>query len=542
MKKVFSLVLALIMVLSLATTAFAVELTIAGEKTGHTYEAYQIFSGDINASGVMTNIVWGNGIKDGAALLAALKADTTEIVNAMDKTQKSSMATEFAAANSAEDIANVMRNWGDDAARIDYFANFLYENGHLAATPTATTTSTTTSYTFADIPAGYYLIKDEDGSIANTEHDFYTKFMVDLTTSTDVAVKGSVPTVDKTVSNTIDGTYTKEISNMLNKTHYYQWTGYVPADIDDYDFYYYKFSDTMSKGLTFQKWEQIYIQHANGNKTWIYDAAQTTATILPEMMPTLNTATAADGTTTITAEWADLLKVYPTLLTSDKIMVTYSAQLNTDAIIGGEGNDNKVELVFSNNPHDENDKGKTPPPETRVYSFKLKVNKVNEKSEPLSGAEFVLYHLHTENTYAEDGVTVTGTKNVEMYAILNTTEADGTIKAEGLQEQVGYYLRETKAPDGYNKLTSDIKIVISGFSTNDTTNVVESISYEVAGKASTATGDQAAAGEISTTVENKSGTTLPSTGGMGTTLFYILGGLMVTGAAVLLITKKRMSV
>ena len=239
-RKIMSLALCLMLVLSLAAPVFAAEpvsLTIQGEKANHTYEAYQILSGDINAAGVMTNIVWGTGIADGAALLAALKADTTEIVNGMDPSQVSSMATEFAAANNAEDVAKVMKNWGDNAERIDYFANFLYEKGYLTATPTATTTSTTTTYVFASLQPGYYLIKDEDDSIADTAYDFYTKFIIDLTTSTDVAVKGSVPKVDKKVSETLTGTYSESISNQLNKTHYYEWTGHIPADIEDYEHY-----------------------------------------------------------------------------------------------------------------------------------------------------------------------------------------------------------------------------------------------------------------------------------------------------------------
>lgn len=562
-RKIMSLALCLMLVLSLAAPVFAAEpvsLTIQGEKANHTYEAYQIFSGDINASGVMTNIVWGTGIADGAALLAALKADTTEIVNGMDPSQVSSMATEFAAANNAEDVAKVMKNWGDNAERIDYFANFLYEKGYLTATPTATTTSSTTTYVFSSLQPGYYLIKDEDDSIADTAYDFYTKFIIDLTTSTDVAVKGSVPKVDKKVSETLTGTYSESISNQLNKTHYYEWTGYIPADIEDYEHYYYKFTDTMSKGLTFERFEKIVIAHAGGSETVIYDASLTNPVVNAGLQPDVMNHVAGADSTTVVVEWTDLLAKYPTLLTSDKIVVKYSAHLNEHAVIGGAGNDNKVNLTFSNNPHDIDDKGKTPDDDATVYSFKLKVNKVNQSDEPLAGAEFVLFHYHTVNTYAPDGVTITGTKNVEMYAIVNaagkitgwtedinvatklTTLADGLIKVEGLKDEIGYFLRETKAPDGYNKLNADIKIVIDGgYTTNATDDVLSYLKYEVDGKATELNGADAAPGEVSTKVINKSGTTLPSTGGIGTTLFYLVGGLMVAAAAVLLVTKKRMS-
>ena len=564
-RRILSMTLCLMLVLSLAIPALAAEtvsLTIQGEKPNHTYEAYQIFAGDINAAGVMTNIVWGSGIADGDALLAALKADTTEIVNTADPSQKSTLATEFAAAKNAEDVANVMRNWGDNADRIDYFAKFLYDNGHLAAAPTATTTSSTTTYVFSALNPGYYLIKDKDDSIADTAHDFYTKFIIDLTTSTDVAVKGNVPHVDKKVSETINGDYGEDISNQLNKTHYYEWTGHVPANINAYDFYYYKFTDTMSAGLTFERFEKIYITHAGGSQTLIYDASAANPIVNAGLQPdTMSHVVGGSGVTTIVVEWTDLLAKYPTLLSSDKIIVKYSAHLNENAVIGGAGNDNKVNLVYSNNPQDSDDKGKTPDDDAIVYSFKLKVVKVNQTNQPLAGAEFVLFHYHTVNEYDTDGVTVIGTKNVEMYAIVNAagkitgwtedlaaastlvTDAEGLIKVEGLKAEIGYYLRETKAPDGYNKLNADIKIVIEpDYTTNATDDVLAYLHYEVDGKSTELNGAEAAPGEVSTTVVNKSGTTLPSTGGIGTTLFYLIGGLMVAAAAVLLVTKKRMSV
>lgn len=561
MKRLFALVLAVMMVMSLATTAFAAEdevttvsLTIAGEKSGHTYEAYQIFGGKVNDSGIMTEIVWGTGLKDTDALLAGLKADET-------------LGTEFASAATAEYVAAVMKNWGDRGTRIEYFADFLKD--YLADEPDATATNATgTTYTFEELNPGYYLIKDEDGTV-DEEYDFYTKFILDVTTSTDVAVKGSVPTVSKTVSNTLNGVYSSEITNQLNKTHYYMWTGTVPADIEDYEFYRYVFEDTLSDGLTFLNFEEIYIDHYNQEEhTWIYNwnAADGNKTINPNLTPDIVDYNGEGDTTPnkISIGWTDLLSQYPTLLTSDTIVIKYAAKLNENAIIGGQGNLNEVELIFSNNPHDENDYGKTPPMDPRVYSFKLKATKIDaatkndENPKTLAGAEFVLFYYRTYNVYGEDGVTVVDTKNVEQYAILNANNkitgwtenideatklvsgADGVIEAEGLQTMVGYYLRETKAPDGYNALVADIKIVITGFTTNSEEYITE-LSYEINGKVHKLEGDEAVPGQVATVIENKSGTTLPSTGGMGTTLFYITGSLMAAAAIVLLVTKKRMA-
>lgn len=565
MKKFFALVLALALVMSLALPAFADEstdtettvttydLSIKGDATGHIYQAYQIFSGDISSTEVMTNVEWGNGIIDGEALLAALKDDETELVNPTDGT-KYNLKDAFASATDAKSVAKAMASWGNNSVRVDRFAEIVSE--YLAATPTKETTSQTTTYVFEDLPSGYYLIKDKDDSLSSEANDFYTKFIIDLSSSLDVEVKGSVPSVTKGVSEELNGSYTEEISNQLSKTHYYEWIGTVPTDIADYDHYYYKFTDTLSAGLTFDRFEQIYILHNGGGKTWIVDESGVNST-QNTMKPSAADANGEGDTTPqeISITWNDLKAVYPGLLASDKIVVKYSAYLNENAIIGSAGNDNKVSLTYSNNPHDENDKGKTPEDEATVYSFKLKVTKVNETNNVLAGAEFVLYHNHTDTEtnkttamYAKMEATgegnekkITGWTDKIGEATKLTTGNDGVIEFEGLEKDTVYWLRETKAPVGYNKLTADVQVKISDFAVDENDNIV-SLDYSVnSGANQNLTGEEAKPGQVSATVENKSGTTLPSTGGIGTTLFYVFGGLMVAGAAVLLVTKKRMA-
>lgn len=576
-KRIFTLALCLIMMMCLATSVFAVDLTIQGEKSGHTYYAYQIFSGTINDKGVMSDIQWGSGIKDGAALLAAMKADTTKIYNEANEAEFTTLADQFAAAKTAEDVANVMKNWGDNAARIDYFADFIYKH-HLSTTHATSTEGTGNQYSF-NVNPGYYMIMDEPGSLGTMpEDDFYSKIMVDLSTSQTISVKGSFPAVTKRVSANLDSGYNSYISNQLNKVHYYEWVGTLPSDIQDYAWYYYEFEDMMSGGLTFDDFEEIYIESGSGAKTWILDKSNTHA-VVAALRPTGmevdttpgfdadTTDALVDGTATyINLKWDDLAGAYKTvtganLLSSDKIVVRYSAHLNIHAVVGGDGNQNKVTLIYSNNPHDTDDKGKTPPADPRVYTFKMLVNKVDTSGNPLKGAEFYLYHYHVENHY-DAGGNFTGSTNVPMYAIIDanhkitgwtetmtsatklTTAADGIIKAEGLKSNVGYYLKEVKAPDGYNKLAYDPKLEILPVGPDSDTKfgpngyTLTSVEYQVEGAKKVS---YDATGEVTFNVENKAGTELPSTGGVGTTMFYIAGGLMVALAVVLLVTKKRMA-
>ena len=530
MKKVFALILALALIFAMAIPAFAAEtvtLTIQGHKSGHTYEAYQIFAGDIEG-GQLTHIQWGNGVKV-ADLVAALKADAT-------------LGTLFASASETDPmpVVNVLRSWSNESANLDAFAKIVGE--HLNTIAAVSTEGTDNKYSFT-LDTGYYLIKDKDSN-AELADDFYTKFVITLTSNTDVKVKGSVPTVNKKVSHNLNANYTDKITNQLHKTHYYQWIGSVSSDVSDYDWYWYEFQDTLSAGLTFLQFEQIFIQHVGDVKTMIYDRSQADPVIKAEYMPDVMTNVGQE----VTVKWEDLVQKYPTLLPSDKIVVRYSAKLNSNAVIGNTGNPNDVDLIYSNNPQDEEDKGRTTTPPPHVYSFELDVLKQNQVNKlPLAGVEFVLFHYHTE-----------GSGNVPMYAVLDAdkkisswtankaeattlvTDANGKLNVIGIQANMDYYLEENKALSGYIPLEKPVQIIIDSY-TVDSANAISSITYEVDSDSPVTITDGAVSGKIPVTVNNKSGSTLPSTGGVGTTLFYVFGSLMFVGAAVLLVTKKRMA-
>ena len=211
------------------------------------------------------------------------------------------------------------------------------------------------------------------------------------------------------------------------------------------------------------------------------------------------------------------------------IVVTYYAVLNEKAIIGTDGNPNKVKLEYSNDPT-QNTTGETKESEVKVFTWEIPVAKVDDKGSALTGAEFSLYKDEACKTVVDVVATETAgiykvcTKNDSAdghkHIITITTDSNGKLQIEGL-EQGAYYLKETKAPAGYNLLTDAIKIVIGADGAL------------AAGDAETTTSE--------VVVENRAGTVLPETGGIGTTIFYVAGGALVLAAVVLLITKKRMA-
>lgn len=567
MKRFFSLMICLMLLMSLVPTASAdsntVTLTVNGDYSGHQYEAYQIFSGTVTTDDKITNVQWGSGITNGDDLLAELKADSFEIVNGLDKTQKTSMAKEFEKIPvdpdadpivyrdviSAADVAWIMASWQDGRERIDYFANFLYEKGFLNTAKCKTPDTINDKTYIFNLEPGYYLIKDKNDSV-DDKHDFYTKFIVELTSSVSASVKGSAPKVTKSVSNTLNGTYVSQTTNAIGVLHYYEWRGTIPATIEYYDEYYYEFVDTLSDGLDFVAFEEIYLDKHNNNPYYYY---QKNTVENDSTKPEMSIDKDDDGK--IYVKFDNLMADgFPSLLSSYEIVVRYSAMLNEDAVIGRDGTNNEVELYYSNNPHDD-DHGKTVPSEARVYSFGLQITKIDgatknqEKVTTLPGAKFKIYHKHEAESGVgedlhfaivnEDGIIEEWTTNEDLASILETN-GQGLITVKGLKNKIGYWLREIEAPAGYNLLGRDIKVEITDYTIGADKNV-SYIKYEVDGKKGELTGDSAVASIIDAVVENKGGRTLPSTGGMGTTMLYVGGGILVLAALVLLITKKRMA-
>lgn len=585
-RKTFALLLALALMLSLAVPAMADDtattptytVTITGHKAGHTYEAYQIFSGSLDSTGaILSNIAWGAGI-NGTEFLDFLTSENTGIFSetrVVDGTE-STINNVFAGCQSAEDVAKVLSGYADKDKMLDTFAK--YAGNHLTNPQGVSTGSGGTTYTISNLPAGYYLIKDKDETLADSQDDFYTKFMLEVVADVPVSVKGSVPSVEKTTADTADGTYGETTTAMIGETVYFELTATLPSNFEIYDDYYFTFNDTMSKGLTFNKIEKVYVQRTS--ETVDIPAKYIDGNLDSESTNVEVTA-AADGTSSFEIKIGNLKdKDFPTLLLENKIVVRYSATLNENAVIASTGNPNEVTLDYSNNPYDDGE-GTTGPDEVTVFTFGLDIDKHDkaDTSKKLAGAEFVLYRreVYTAETAvpADDGVEAHATELLKLHfvkvvdgkaagwvtvegiepaatpaltwetvkakltadqlaSITLTTDANGEIKVDGLDIHT-YHLLEIKAPDGYN-LPRDPFAVVMTPSTDADGNVVMSYQYG-SGEAVTPSN-----GYAQVSIANGKGNTLPSTGGMGTTLFYVIGGLMVAGAAVLLVTKKRMSV
>lgn len=478
--------LSLLMALSMGLTAFAegtYTLTLTGTTAGHKYEAYQIFTGDLSTGTkgekVLSNVQWGSG------------------VNYMD----------------TESAADVAKALADGTMTIADF-----ENKHTLKTPVKTVDSTKDSTDIDGLAAGYYLVKDKDGTQTD-KSDAYTKFIVQVVGDTKAAIKSGVPTVEKKVKDTNDSTgKTSEWQDSadadINDDVQYQITGTMPSNIADYTTYKYVFTDTMSKGLTYKE-KTATIKIGEKDVTSFFTESVTTNT---------------DGKTTVT--WncdnlkGDNLKVEGVNLDANtKVVVNYTATLNKDAVIGSDGNPNTVNLTYSNNPNDggKGETGKTPDDKNIVFTYKTVVNKVDQDKKSLAGAAFKLEKKQSDGKY----------KEVKSF----TAGEETTFTFSGLDDG-DYRLTETTTPAGYNTI-APIEFTISAeHDTKADIPTLTSLSGDVTSGEAKFTPDQVA-GSLTTDVVNKKGSTLPSTGGIGTTIFYVAGCAMVVLAGVMITARKK---
>lgn len=555
MKHILSMLVCMIMVTAMSIGVFAAEtvsLNVTHIADGHQFTAYQIFDGDLTSDGILSNIVWGSEITDGDALLNELKTDATQIWNS-DKTDSVIIKEAFAGATTAADVAEVLTSWSSNGERLDHFAEVVGKYlGNGKASNVAVTKNAEDSYTYVieGLDPGYYLIKDTTTEVDGK--DYRTKYMIYLTTTTTMSTKGDYPTVEKTVNDTLDGTYKESIAEQLNKTYYYKWEVNMDEDIAWYDTYKMYFTDTMSAGLTFGQFEEVYVLETDNNKVYLYKDNNWVIDNEKGIngTPTVNKVDLSAAGTKIVLGWNNLKSAYTSIAGDDILVVKYSATLNQNAVFGVEGNPNEVYIDFSNSPSDDGE-GQSVPDDATAFSFQLKVVKVDADNQEtkLSGAEFYLYHKHgDEKHYAviNDSGKVTSWVTNMNDATKLVTEADGEFQynIKGLKDNTLYYLHEVKAPTGYNKMFTDVSVSIQpNFVTNSEGKITyDKLTYKVDGNETTINaGEEFTHGIVTATVLNDKGATLPSTGGVGTTMFYVFGGTMVAVAVVLLVTKKRMS-
>lgn len=495
MKKLMAALLAVAMVCAMAIPAFAdgssststaavTKYTITAPKNGHTYEIYQIFTGDYDAlqPSMLTNIKWG---ENGTGTVGA--AVEQNVLNALS-----------AVASSAS-----------DKAKLDVIENYV----KLDTTPVAIVTNGSS----VEVVGGYYLIKDKDGSLSGSEP--YTTYLVSVVGHVTINPKSSaVPEFNKKLKDTNDST--GEVSRWQDSADYdigdyipFRLQGTVPADYDSYSTYYYAFHDKEEAGLTFDP-----------SSVEVFVGDEETGTKITTGY-TVDT-NPADGCTFEIV--FDDLKNIPSVTAKSIITVTYKSQLNGNAVLGKKGNVNTAQLEYSNNPRGKGT-GTTPWDNVIVFTYKVVVNKVDQAGQPLDGAEFTL----TKKINGADDFVQTMTIDAGNKALFTLS---------GLDDGV-YTLTETVTPAHYNTI-SPITFTVNAdhtitWETERREDILTSLSGDTASGEITFTSSKTD-GTLTTNVINNIGTTLPGTGGIGTTIFYVIGGGLMVAAAILLITKKRM--
>lgn len=526
MKRALSILLALALALTVSLTAFAAAdtytVTIDNAASGHTYEAYQVFSGTLSDDGSLTDVAWGSGV-DGTALLAALKSDTT-------------LGATFAGASTAAEAAAAMKSITDDSAEAQAFAKVAGANLKTAAG----TSTGSNPYTISGLAAGYYLVKDKEAS-QDSKDDAYTRFILEVVKNVTASPKSDSPSVVKKVEENTkyitDGGYGTGYNDVadyeMGSTVPFELIGTLPSNYADYSTYKYIFDDNKCEGLTFN--EDSVEVYADSTKLAASDYV-----------------TAFNGQN-MTVTFNDLKAITDAAITKDtKITVKYTTTLNQNAVIGLDGNPNDVFLSYSNNPNAPSDTtgtgttnmGKTPKDEVLVFTYELDTTKVDgSDAGKLAGAEFELYKTvdGTENYATVEDGKLTGWTTTEADASTLTSDENGLFKVAGLDDGT-YALRETKAPSGYNSLAKDVELTIAATTVNNQSwtgtpsDALTALTITIDGQTDQGNTDT---GVVNAAIENNKGLTLPSTGGIGTIIFYIAGGLLMAGAITFFVLKKK---
>ena len=370
-----------------------------------------------------------------------------------------------------------------------------------ATAPDATAGETTSTVTFSGLPLGYYLVDSSVGALCslNTTNPTAT-----------IQEKNGVPSVEKKVSSEQNGTYGQSNSANIGDKVYFQTTITAQQGAQNYVLH-----DKMDAGLTFDT-NSVKVNLKKNNATTERTVDSSNYVVKSSSLEDPNPCTFH---VEFTQTFCDTLEA------NDKIIVTYSATLNENAVIAGNGNTNETWLKYGNSNDTNHDTTTTKTFELPVLKYTMK----NSKETALAGAIFTLSKSNDGSNLIELVSVSKDDTTGDIYRVAKTGDAgtvttvtttkSGKFTIKGLDADT-YYLTETQQPAGYNKLSAPIKVVIA----EDGTITV---------------------GENTTTVnevkvENNTGSILPSTGGSGTTLIYILGAVLVLGSSVVLITKKRM--
>lgn len=509
-------------------------ITINNDNAGHTYEAYQIFKGSLGADDVLGNIEWGDNVNSSA------EGFLTAIQGIADKNGE----TPFTNLDTASAIAAKL---GENNTDTTLAANFAQTIGnYLTDTPQVMQNVQTPDsdsdgkqeYVLNVTSAGYYLVKDKD-TTQNNKNDSYTTFIMRVLGKSSATPKSAQPTVDKQV---LDEEADAEAGNTagwgesadhaINESFKFKLTSTLDANAnyDAYKTYKVVFHDTMSTGVTFESIESVKIGDVvipvkSTDKPDGYECSATEGLV-------------GDGAKEWTLTIADLKKYQADLTTGATVEVIYNAHLNESAIVSSANgtelgtaaaNNNNVYLQYSNNPNvsGDSDLGQTPKDYVWVFTYKVDNKKVDQDGNVLADAGFKLYDSTGKTEigliYDDDLTAYRPIKGDEVAVEMKSAATTGAFNIVGLDAGT-YVLKETSTPAGYNTcapITVEIGAVHKENADGTTVNLTLTQK------------------NTDNTIQNQKGSTLPSTGGIGTTMFYVGGGVLVAGAGVLLITKKR---
>lgn len=507
----------------------------------HTYEAYQVFAGQY-AGGALGNITWGSGV-DGKAIVDDLANATGDLAA-------------FKGLDSPKAIAEELAKASDDDAVAKAFAALVGK--HLKDNAKS---GTYADGKITDLEDGYYLVQDASNSPSDVtganNNGAKTRFILKVAGGGNVTVtaKSSAPSVIKKVkeddkavtgavkvgSYTADAQYNDVADYCIGENVPFELISTMPSTYNDYTSYFYQFTDTLASNFTLNA-DSIAVKVVNAD-------GETALTATTDY-----TVGAQDESGKFTITINDTKKI-ASITKDSTIVVDYTAQLNSGAVIGLDGQENKVDLTYSNNPNytgdgastPNEDKGKTPEDKVIVFTYELDVTKylgdehTKANAEDGTKAGFKLGNANgTKWATVDENLRITDWVDDVAAATEVTTDATGIFKFIGLDDGT-YTLRETTTPTGYNTM-ADLALTIGATTDNNQTWAGTASDALSAIKLTINNEDTAGdtnTGIVATKITNQKGSSLPSTGGIGTTMFYVGGGVLVAGAGVILITKKR---